>query len=61
MLVLVLVLVFKTYDSAGPQPSNGVGVHSAFEDPAAHGLTDEELEAATRDSIEARILCFTFA
>mmetsp|Transcript_13273 Transcript_13273/g.41423 ORF Transcript_13273/g.41423 Transcript_13273/m.41423 type:complete len:335 (-) Transcript_13273:77-1081(-) len=46
------VLVFKTYDSAGPQPSNGVGVHSAFEDPSTEAST------ATRESIEARVLCF---
>jgi len=29
------VLVFKTYDSKGLQPSNGVGVHTAFELPDA--------------------------
>eukprot|EP00930_Biecheleria_cincta_P036128 TRINITY_DN24797_c0_g1_i1.p1 TRINITY_DN24797_c0_g1~~TRINITY_DN24797_c0_g1_i1.p1 ORF type:complete len:814 (+),score=141.66 TRINITY_DN24797_c0_g1_i1:25-2442(+) len=45
-------VVFKTYDSAGPQPSNGVGVHSAFHDPTM------EPGAAARDSIEARVVCF---
>lgn len=43
-------LVFKTYDSAGPQPTNGVGVHSSFED-------DRDL-TGVRLSIEARVLCF---
>lgn len=45
-------VVFKTYDSAGPQPSNGVGVHSAFNDPGT------ELDAPARESIEARVVCF---
>lgn len=45
-------VVFKTYDSAGPQPSNGVGVHSAFHDPTT------ESGASARDSIEARVVCF---
>lgn len=45
-------VVFKTYDSAGPQPKNGVGVHSAFHDPTT------ESGASARDSIEARVVCF---
>jgi len=46
------VVVFKTYDSIGEQPGNGVGVHSSFEDPTT------EINAPTRESIEARVLCF---
>merc|ERR1712048_304811 len=45
-------LVFKTYDSVGPQPGNGVGVHSAFEDPSTPP------DAPVRESIEARVICF---
>lgn len=45
-------MVFKTYDSAGPQPSNGVGVHSAFNDPST------QPDDPSRESIEARVVCF---
>ncbi|CAE8609864.1 unnamed protein product [Polarella glacialis] len=48
-------LVFKTFDSDGPQPGNGVGVHSAFEDP------EMSPQAAARESIEARVICFLAA
>lgn len=49
------VLTFKTYDSRGSQPSNGVGVHAAFEDDAIDPLKREEL---ARESVESRVLCF---
>jgi quinol monooxygenase YgiN len=45
-------LAFKTYDSLGSQPANGVGVHSAFADPRT------ELDAPLRESVEARVICF---
>mmetsp|Transcript_80578 Transcript_80578/g.215100 ORF Transcript_80578/g.215100 Transcript_80578/m.215100 type:complete len:309 (-) Transcript_80578:150-1076(-) len=45
-------LVFKTFDSRGSIPHNGVGVHSAFDVP---GTPDD---APSRESIEARVVCF---
>eukprot|EP00933_Yihiella_yeosuensis_P027852 TRINITY_DN21694_c0_g1_i1.p1 TRINITY_DN21694_c0_g1~~TRINITY_DN21694_c0_g1_i1.p1 ORF type:complete len:293 (-),score=41.97 TRINITY_DN21694_c0_g1_i1:100-978(-) len=42
-------LVFKTYDSQGSQPTNGVGVHSAYEAGP---------KTASRESVEARVMCF---
>lgn len=47
------VLVLKTYDSKGLQPSNGVGAHSSFDFP------DTDL-SLVRESVEARVICFAF-
>ena len=46
------VIVFKNYDSLGPMPKNGVGMHSSFHDP----LTP--VDAPPRESIEVRVACF---
>ena len=48
------VLVFKNYDSLSPQPSNGVGMHSSFDDPQT------PVAAPSRESLEVRIMCFWF-
>merc|ERR1711879_682596 len=45
-------VIFKTYDSTGAQPNNGVGVHSAFNNP------NTAPDAPARKSIEARVVCF---
>jgi len=46
------VLVKKQYDSAGPAPYNGVGVHAAFDIPGDH-------EKPHRNSVELRVFCLT--
>ena len=47
-------VVFKTYDSDGAPPRNGVGVHASFELAGSAA-------APPRESIEARVVCFWFA
>ena len=47
------VLAFKNYDSAVPQPGNGIGMHTSFDDP-----NTPPDAPAPRESIEVRVLCF---
>jgi len=49
------VLAFKNYDSAAPQPANGIGMHTSFDDPATPPSAP-----APRESIEIRVLCFWY-
>lgn len=44
-------IAFKTFDSVGVAPQNGVGVHAAFENPLAPS------SAPPRESVECRIIC----
>jgi len=48
------VIVFKNYDSEKPQPGNGVGMHTSFDDPRTPSA------APARESVEVRVLCFWF-
>jgi hypothetical protein len=49
------VLAFKNYDSSAPQPGNGIGMHTSFDDPNTPASAP-----SPRESIEIRVLCFWF-